>query len=173
VDVRLANCTPALKATLQEIRKDQRWPVYFHGLPGRGKTCAAAILYRLHGVVGYGRDGFSDWPCVWRSCSAAVSELLGARMSGGTRWQRAWSGAPLAVLDDVGMRDLTPAQFDSLLWLCNAREGRPLIVTSNLSPKDLAGALGDSRIPSRLAAGWVVEVTGEDMRGHERRAVRA
>jgi chromosomal replication initiation ATPase DnaA len=47
--------------------------------------------------------------------------------------------------------------------LLNERKDKPTIITSNLSPENIA-ELHDERIASRLRAGTVIEVTADDRR---------
>ena len=70
---------------------------------------------------------------------------------------------PLVILDDIATRDLTGPQMDAMLYLLNIRCKRPLIVTCNFSPAALSSIM-DDRIVSRVSAGVVIEVTGEDRR---------
>lgn len=171
-------CKPTLQKVLQELTTETHWPVIFYGNQGRGKSCAAAVMYQAFSGPAYTRDlphrlQDNHVPCVWRSASNAIHEWLSARVKDEPFFQWHWKAAPLAVLDDIGTRTLTAAQFDALLELVNAREGKPLIVTSNHGPQQLEKAFEDSRIVSRLFAGHVIELTGEDRRSETRKKVTA
>jgi len=72
------------------------------------------------------------------------------------------------VLDDIGLNRVTPLSLEALYRLVDARwqTKAETLVTSNLTPKELASLLGD-RIASRVLAqefGPRVEMTGEDRR---------
>jgi DNA replication protein DnaC len=71
--------------------------------------------------------------------------------------------AALVCLDDVGTRSPTDAQYDALVDVLEARRGRPLVMTGNLSPERL-GDVYDGRIASRMLAGLAIELTGRDLR---------
>ncbi len=145
------------------------WPILLHGPAGTGKSCIAALLYR-------------NWPGypLWLDAGAFVIQMMTARRDGaapyyhtnGNRADRDISEngminwmreSPLVVLDDIGNRRPTDAQFDALLAAINARSGKPLIITTNCNPEQLT-SLFDDRFASRLLAGTVIEVGGQDRR---------
>jgi len=67
------------------------------------------------------------------------------------------------ILDDLGLRPPTDTMYQSLFDVLEWRKGKPLLITSNKSPEDLA-LLYDDRIKSRLRAGTVVNMDGPDRR---------
>lgn len=138
------------------------------GPTGRGKTEAAAAIY----------CGWSRNP-IWRDTSAILDTIVDCRRSqsgcliqdrGGVVvevWERTekekFANASLAVLDDVGVRDATPAAYKILLDLVNSRKQKTTIYTSNLSPADLQ-RLYDARIVSRMCSGTCIQFSGPDRR---------
>jgi DNA replication protein DnaC len=94
-------------------------------------------------------------------------------MTGASRFRKQWRNAPLVVLDDLATRTLTDAQLDALLQIINIRDCKPLVVTCNLSLSEVQAVLKDARIPSRLSAGYVIEVTGDDRRLDSRERITA
>ena len=65
------------------------------------------------------------------------------------------------VLDDVGQRTkVSDCQYDAIKIALDRREGRPLLITTNLSLFDLA-TVYDERISSRLMGGTVIETSGD------------
>ncbi len=75
-----------------------------------------------------------------------------------------WTEARLTVLDELGSREkVGDFVYNTTKQLIDVRAGKPLIVISNLDLNAL-GVLYDDRITSRLAAGTVVRVEGEDRR---------
>lgn len=74
-------------------------------------------------------------------CSLSRRCIL-AELAGGhadhtwTRRLRNLAKPALLILDDFGMRELTPAHADDLYELINERAGRSLILTSNRAPAD-------------------------------------
>lgn len=72
----------------------------------------------------------------------------------------------LLIIDDIGSERVTEWVRERLVSMINTRvaSGLSTIYTSNLSPKELADALGD-RISSRvLGSSKVVEISGADRR---------
>jgi DNA replication protein DnaC len=70
----------------------------------------------------------------------------------------------LVVLDDVALRDrVSEAQYEVMQEFLSRRQGRPTVITGNLSIEQVAKVY-DDRVASRLAAGTCIEITGEDMR---------
>jgi DNA replication protein DnaC len=142
------------------------WPLFAFGGAGVGKTCAALYLCdRVHG------------PCMYRDYAALCEELRQAKMgelwTSGTHedsrvwpedvWGR-WAAAALAVLDEIGTRNVvTDHQYETLKTALDRRERRPLVLLSNLQLDDIARVF-DDRIASRCAAGTVVHVVGPDQR---------
>jgi DNA replication protein DnaC len=78
-------------------------------------------------------------------------------------WQRIRE-ASFVVLDELGCRDrVSDHVYEAVKRLLDEREGRPLMVLSNLDLEAIE-KLYDDRLTSRLAAGTVVELIGPDMR---------
>lgn len=142
------------------------WPVYLWGEAGRGKTSAAAVVYRKwrHGNA------------IWLTLSQFVAQVATCRSEGkvllpGCSYETGEAGlwrsrveAPgLLCVDDLGIRQPTEAQFAIVYELIDRRGTRPAIYTGNLSPDQL-NRVYDGRIVSRLLRGIEVEVTGEDLR---------
>lgn len=177
-DARFQTCTPALQAVLQRIAAKPLWPVFFHGDQGRGKSVAAQILMRCYCGKAYGTD-FGTWASgepyapIYMTCSEAIKTFMDELFTGKSLFRKHWRNAPIAILDDLATRALTDPQLDALLQIINMREGKPLVATCNLSASDIQRNLKDARIPSRLSAGWVVEVTGNDRRLEGRERVTA
>jgi DNA replication protein DnaC len=80
--------------------------------------------------------------------------------------------AALVVLDDIATREPTWAQREALLAILDARAGRPMVLTGNLSIEQLAEVV-DDRAASRICAGTIIEVTGKDRRLAAATLVRA
>lgn len=167
-----------LRVALDRVASEPRWPVYFWGAQGRGKTIAAKLLMRAFNGPAFGTDysiwaGGEPFKKVLFNCSDLIKGYMDEIISGKNKFRAAWRFAPIAILDDIGTRGLTDNQFDALLQLVNIREGRPTVFTSNLSPKQLGDALKDTRIASRVSAGYVIQVTGIDRRDETREVLTA
>ena len=140
---------------------------YLWGLPGRGKTWAAAHVVRevvassaphgrvparlvtAKGLLDAVRDGFNGGD---RGALASLERV------------------PVLALDDLGAETPTPFSVETLTALLDARyaAGLPTVVTSNLglgALRDLWGGLGGARAASRIAGMCErIEVSGEDRR---------
>jgi hypothetical protein len=168
--------SPSLRAALKEAITAQRWPILMFGPPGTGKTCAAACVYRIW-----------RWCAVWHECSELLADVMACRASGsGSIWQsgrvspyeetevsikRKFAEASLCVLNDLGLREPTEAQYEVLVSLFDSRLAKPLIITSNLGPAELE-EIFDARLVSRIARGTVINVTGPDRRAVGAKFVR-
>lgn len=135
---------------------------YFHGLPGRGKTYAAAAAVRLAL-----RDGVK----AKLTTSKALLDAIRADFDGADRGALAYAQTyGLLALDDLGVEKPTEWAVETITDLIDARvaAGLPTIVTSNYSLgelRDRYGGMGGMRIASRLAGACErIEVTGADRR---------
>lgn len=70
----------------------------------------------------------------------------------------------LVVIDEIGTREATAHRYDTFRDLLEIRKGKPLIVTGNLKPTGPLAQVYDDRIQSRIAAGVLMEVKGNDRR---------
>jgi DNA replication protein DnaC len=151
------------QAFAQAVSGQIPWPLFVHGPPGTGKTCAGLALCdhvrRSHYVtvadlVGRVLDSFSkrapfDWdsirPIDWRDPPAK-------------------RGRTLLVLDELGVRaNVSDTHYDVVQRVLDSWESFPLVLISNLDITRLA-RIYDDRIASRCEAGTVVEVKGHDRR---------
>ena len=150
----------AVKATLLDLIVGRlEWPLLITGEVGSGKTCAGLCLFdyfggwftslgELHERVLAIRDKRLFWTGV-ASCVVTLSEY----------WIL-WHDCNVCVLDELGVRSPTDAQYDTLMLAINGREEKPFVAISNLPPSELA-TVYDDRIASRLAAGTVLEMVGD------------
>lgn len=140
------------------------WPLFLHGPAGTGKTCTGLCLLDFAGGEFYTVAGL---------CSTLIQAQQGRlewshEGRGGNLWpEQVWdriAKAPLLVLDDLGGRDkVTDAHYETVKTAIDERHGKPFVVTSNLSLKKIS-ALYDERIFSRLSAGTVLHLEGQDRR---------
>lgn len=164
--VTLAGVHPGVVAKIKSAFATNNWPIYIWGLPGRGKSGAAKVVYE--DMVG---------SRVWWRAADLCTDIAAIRMGGSlTRsrgdlvWQETersiWNkldAARFAVIDDLGTRDPSGASYDVLLSATDYRARKPTIWTGNLSPVDLA-KLYDARLVSRICCGVVIEIRGPDRR---------
>lgn len=135
---------------------------YLHGLPGRGKTWAAACCVRLAVAQG-------------RSCklvtAKALLDAVKAEWDGGEKGtlKRA-ERYDLLALDDLGMERPTDWAMETITGLIDARvaEGLPTVITSNYSLGELRdrwGGMQGARLVSRIGGACDrVEMRGPDRR---------
>lgn len=67
------------------------------------------------------------------------------------------------VLDEIGTRADLESRVDTLNRVLDLRCGKPLLMTGNVSLAALESHF-DARVASRIIDGFVVEMTGRDMR---------
>ena len=151
---------------LREAHEKRLWPVYLHGLTGRGKTAAAACVYRRwtgNRVQWFRLSDFVD--LIQRCRKDGPQYVAGSSYAHGEPhfWRVKIEEPSLVIVDDVGVRSVTEIQREIITKLIDTRGKRPTIYTSNLSPKEI-GQLYDARISSRINSGSPIEVTGRDRR---------
>lgn len=173
----LAGVDPVLRDVFRSLvagRAD--WPLFLHGPPGTGKTCAALALcdylwpwqqrYATAGdltsrvMATFGTGERFDWRPFG---PYSESRYQPGNRPNGEPWGTT-SGALLVVLDELGTREkVTDTHYETVQKLIDLREGLPLILIAN---PDIAGIgrLYDARIASRCEAGTVVELKGKDRR---------
>jgi chromosomal replication initiation ATPase DnaA len=164
----LAEVDPELNAVFGELCAGRSpWPLLLHGAAGRGKTCAALCL--LDHARGWYRalpDLLDEVIAVQKGQAVTkglVNEGGGQLVTVPAFWKEVGS-TPLFVLDELGCRDsVSDHHYQTVKRLLDVRECRPLVVISNLSPEAIE-RLYDDRVASRLAAGTVVELFGDDRR---------
>jgi DNA replication protein DnaC len=103
--------------------------VILYGPVGVGKTHVAQALGHL--AVRHGAEAR------FLKTSRALAHLAGGHAD--RTWDkrlRELTRPHVLILDDFGLRELTPAQADDLYELITERAGRSLILTSNRSPAD-------------------------------------
>ena len=146
--------TPELRTKLTKAFQFDRWPWYLHGPAGSGKSYAAACIYN---------SWDKGWPW-WCEASKIIPEFVKRRIEGGaSAVQNSIRDCGLIVLDDVAIRECTPAQAEAFLMFINLRGRKPFICTGNIHPTKLSTIL-DDRIASRLTSGVMIGVEGSDRR---------
>jgi len=144
------------------------WPLVLTGPAGTGKTCAALALadYVRGPSILYPASEMAD-----RLAAAKCGRLVEWTFARGedTRvdplllW-REWCEYDLCIIDDLGQRaNVTDTGYEAIKAALDAREGRPVIVTTNTDLDGIARSY-DDRIASRLASGTAVELEDGDRR---------
>ncbi|WP_270568559.1 ATP-binding protein, partial [Bacillus sonorensis] len=150
---------------------------------GTGKTTTAAALLnewlRIHysGSLKRGQQPLQR-PAYFLDVNEWQTEFNLATMTndedGLTEFKRKMTlamSAPFAVLDDVGVRDCTPAFRGYLHAIVNARVTNqlPTIYTSNIAIERLPDVFGEQRLTDRIRdLCRVIEFEGESKRGLRR-----
>lgn len=189
----------AAEATIEGVRENLRlgfadlvsktgWPVYLFGPTGTGKTFAAAVMLAkvpLRTPAGKGIRA------AWFSMDQVLRELIAARQDPKNSFVEiltkegtfrrveislAWGvvcDAEFAVFDDVGTRELTPAQTSLFREILDRRKEswKRTVFTGNHNRKKLEEFM-DKRIVSRLFSGTAIFMGGEDRRTHDRTVYR-
>lgn len=134
------------------------WPLFLHGEAGSGKTCAALVLSDRCSSVYYSLED-----CAERYRQAMKGELCYSTGYKITTHEvrKEWKTRDLAILEELGAREHVSDHMYLCLQRCiDDREGRPLILISNLSISELNAVYGD-RIASRISAGTSVSCEGD------------
>lgn len=151
----------SLRDVFRKLCREQLpWPLVINGPAGVGKTCAALCL------VDYIPSGEF-------LTEAQLYEHLNARREDGglsDLWRQI-AKAELFVLDEFGSK-LNPSafQFESILRFLEKRTALPTILTTNIDSENSGELLGDiarvydDRIASRLSAGTIFFLKGDDLR---------
>lgn len=142
-----------------------RWPLYLWGKPGSGKTSVAGLIYQ----EATGRPMWINAGKGFRAVASASAEpqpLWGYGMIP-LREVEHWlelEERSLVVLDDIALRDrVSEAQFEVMQEFLNRRQGKPTVITGNMSIEQIAKVY-DDRVASRIAAGTLIEIDGDDKR---------
>lgn len=142
-----------------------RWPLYLWGKPGSGKTSVAGLIYQ----EAAGRPMWINAGKGFRAVASACAEpqplwgygLIPLREA--EHWLELEERS-LVVLDDIALRDrVSEAQFEVMQEFLNRRQGKPTVITGNMSIEQIAKVY-DDRVASRIAAGTLIEIDGDDKR---------
>lgn len=160
----LSKTEPALLRLFADLVAGRApWPLFLHGLEGRGKSCAALSLAD-HVISSryitctqlvekkqatFRRDAE---PFPWAWYSPAVIQP-----------HRPIEGCPLVVLDEMGIRAVTDTHYEVVHEMLDRREGCGLICVSNHTLEAIA-SIYDRRTADRLGAGCQFELNGESRR---------
>lgn len=149
------------RAIRRVVAAESPWPLVVLGPAGTGKSCAALCLLDHAGGFYY-------------TAADLAAELIRAMQgrlataSGRSVWpEQLWSelaSAALVVLDELGTRArVSDHAYECVKRLLDEREGRPLVCLGNLSLEQLSQVY-DDRVCSRLAAGTLLWLDGDDRR---------
>lgn len=142
-----------LSAICSPDNPSPRFPIYITGSVGTGKTGLASVMYRI-----------ARRP-IWRRADSFLLDLSMGRSDTTYRDElRKAADASLLVLDDLGIRKPSEGMFHLLFDVLELRKMKPTIITSNKTLDELSDHYTDGRIYSRLAAGTVMTIGGDDRR---------
>lgn len=139
------------------------WPLVLLGPAGVGKSCAALALLDVSGGFYY-----TAYDLGLEVASAQHGRLMDRgdepRPISQERLWKYFADAALIVLDELGSTaKVSSHHYECVKKLLDLREGKPLVVISNLGFESL-GEIYDERITSRLGGGTVIKIQGEDRR---------
>ncbi len=131
-----------------------KFPLYWHGPTGRGKTFCAALIYA----------DWQGWACFWPAAKI-VGDIIDAQFNKNVQpIINTIETADLIVVDDIVDRNMTDARCAALCDLINWRKGKPMILTGNFSPNELPKIVPSDRLVSRILSGRAQGFEGPDMR---------
>ncbi len=165
---------PDVRKVLRELAFGRRrWPAFFYGPAGTGKTCAALTLldyaagkcrYDTLGDIERTLIDFMRIVEVNGTPERAIFVPGFGNLWTETTWWRCWRDLDLVVVDEIGARKcVSDHQYLTLKRAIDGREGKPAVFISNLTPRRIA-ELYDDRIASRLGGGTVIPFVGNDRR---------
>lgn len=154
---------PPLRRSIREMTGGwRRWPVYIFGPVGVGKT--AAVLTLIDQVEG---SKYMTAAEMMVDVRAARSKRLVSNTGHDISERellRRWTESTLLVIDEVGQRrDPTAWTDETIQRVLDDRIDKPTILIGNHDLADLAKVM-DDRVVSRLSAGTIIHVDGEDRR---------
>jgi chromosomal replication initiation ATPase DnaA len=153
VDRRLDRLDPKLLALMRRLAAGESpWPLYLHGAPGRGKTCAALAMADVIETA------------MFTTCEDLTDGVMGDNAT--AMWESV-RVKHLAILDELGARErMNDLHYSAVKRFADLREqhaGRVAIYIGNVTPEELPG-LYDDRLASRILCGMVYRLEGDDRR---------
>lgn len=162
-------------ATMRAVALGQQpWPLFMWGPAGVGKSCAALAL------LDYTAAPNHYWT-VEGLCEHLIACDKGQVDTGGVHpmtvsrreYWKELNRSELVVLDELGTRtNVTDHHAEVVKRVLDIREGKPLIVISNLRVGEVEGVYAD-RIASRAAAGTIIDWSHYDDRRLEHHMAKA
>ncbi len=139
--------------------------VFISGPTGTGKTQACASIIREF----LGR-GFGTHHIIFDRSRAMITQLQDRYTTGNVdAFSEVRRRVPVWILDDAGTEKLTADALRVIEDIIDGREGRPTVITSNLSRKEFAQRWvqmdGWERLASRLQYFTTIGLDGTDHRG--------
>lgn len=169
-DSRLDNFSDGIVAPVREWLDTRQWDyelgargLYIWGDVGSGKThLAAAVANALCNIP---HDAYF---AVVSDVLVAFQESFRAKDNSDAKelWGELADAEAVLVLDDFGAEYVTEWARAKLYQLVNQRYNNcaATVVTSNLSPKDLAERIGDRTVSRLMHGATVIHLTGKDRR---------
>jgi DNA replication protein DnaC len=162
--------SPVVMETLADASRSKEWPVYLVGSTGTGKTCAAVSAYMRCKSRWVMYRNFAQFCDLVNACKADggrgnVTEWVAGQPVTwvmGSLWH-AVQHCNFLVLDEIGTRTDLDSRVDTLNRVLDLRCGKPLLLTGNIPLINLESHF-DARVASRIVDGYVVEMSGKDLR---------
>lgn len=143
---------------LRDVFREKMFPVYMYGPTGVGKSFASALVYCRYGC---GDPFFDAWFIRFSNLTDDMMTKSKAGMP--TPWERITRDRQLIVIDEIGSGAKNEWRNEILWEILERRRGKPLILTSNLTPDELLTRF-DARIQSRIMQGSLIALLGKDKR---------
>lgn len=141
-----------------------RGGLYVHGPVGTGKTWLAAAIARELLTERPAADRLGAPVLVRFTSTTAMLQSL--RPGDAQQELEVYSRPPVLVLDDLGTERYTEWEAEQLFNLAHARraESRPIIVTSNLEPREVTARYERRTVERLFEDAWLVPMVGASRR---------
>lgn len=168
ITIHLSQIPTSRTSIMAKLLELDHYPLYFYGLPGRGKTIMAATVF-CQWPRQFTTLGSVDWDAepVFALASVVCGQFASARFHYENRriLSAKYRMTSLLVLDDICDRSADDNQRASLSDIMDLRRGKPTILTGNFPPDQLSkDKLLDDRVVDRIQQGRQVEFTGPSLR---------
>ncbi len=134
-------------------------PLFIYGASGLGKT------HLLHAIGNYVQENYSQHRILYVTTETFLNDFVDAlRMSATIAFKRRYRECDVLLIDDIQFMETRGETFhEEIFHTYNALhgEGKQIVLTSDRSPRDLAGL--QERFRSRLLQGLVTEIDQPDL----------
>ncbi len=140
---------PGVRALIRDVLNGREpWPLYLFGEVDAGKTAAALCM----------GDHVGGWYLTLPDLCDMIRQAMKGTYDREYEIWKAWETVSVCILDELGTsKTVSDHHYRVLKRALDLREGRPIVLISNLNPDGLR-AVYDDRIHRRACRGTNVEL---------------